>query len=135
MPDVELPAWVVWLVSGAGLGGFLVRLLRSGARADLVAEMRKEFATHDEVKALKGDVNNLGGKVDGVITAVGTANTNADEARELTEKLEARVDNLEHQVMPQLEKINETLVKQGEHIARQTGVLETFMDEYRRRRP
>jgi hypothetical protein len=122
-------AWGLPALLGAGV----MALLQAGARAKLEAAMAEKFVRIEKHEQLADDVDKLGAKVDGVISAVGSANAMADDALELGEKLERRMQTMEQLVMPQLEKISETLVEQGKHLARQTGVLETFMDEYRGR--
>jgi hypothetical protein len=136
---VEIPTWLVALLApvaigvGAWLRGFLGGLLRSGAHANLVKELRGEFATKAELVVMNDHLDRLGGKVDGVITAIGTANTNADGAREEVERVEQRMQFLEQQVLPRMDAMADQLRIQGEAIATNTATLKVFMEEMRRR--
>lgn len=131
MPDpVALPSWLVAVLalgSAIGVWKALAGLLRSGARADLERVLAQKFATLDEV-------NGLGAKVTALQKVAELANEQAEEALATAERASERASMLESQVIPQLSQISQQLQKQGELLAKQTGVLETFMDEYRRRK-
>jgi hypothetical protein len=119
--------WLVATATGAGLVAVAGRFVLRGGRAELEDALAKKFATLVEV-------NGLGEKVTAMQRVAELANEQAEEALSTAERATDRMELLEGQVLPRLDEISRQMVKQGEHLAKQTGVLETFMDEYRRNR-
>jgi hypothetical protein len=122
-----LVQWIVASATGAGLFALAGRCVLRGGRAELEDALAKKFAT-------LGQLNGLGEKVTAMQRVAELANEQAEEALSTAERATDRMELLEGQVLPRLDEISRQMVKQGEHLAKQTGVLETFMDEYRRNR-
>jgi hypothetical protein len=122
-----LVQWIVASATGAGLFALAGRWVLRGGRAELEDALAKKFAT-------LGQLNGLGEKVTAMQRVAELANEQAEEALSTAERATDRMELLEGQVLPRLDEISRQMVKQGEHLAKQTGVLETFMDEYRRNR-
>jgi hypothetical protein len=153
-PTVQLVLTMAGALAGAlGLTGMIgpwvVRRWKAGATAEMVEQMKGAFATVEAFNAYTGkwdhamdgftarvdrEMKDLHGKVDGCVSLATNAGAEASEAHDAADRVAQRLEYLEEQVLPRLDKISDTLIKQGEHISEQTGVLKTFMDEHRSRR-
>lgn len=124
------------------LGPWIVRRWKAGGNAELVEQMKATFATVETFNrytekwdhALGGftarvdrEMKSLDDRVTGAVSAIGMANTNAEEALGIAEKAADRMEKLEdrwtNEILPRLEKIADRQQELGEAIAEQTGVL------------
>jgi hypothetical protein len=129
MPEaVTLPPWlaaVVALGTVVGLWGFLGKMLVRGGRSDLETALEKKFATIEVL-------NRWGEKVTAMQKVAETANDQAEAALSIAQRVEQRMDFMEKQIVPRLDKMTDRLTEQGEALAAQTAALRTFMEEHRR---
>lgn len=127
MPDITLTPGAVWALAIAIVGsGTIGRWLASRFRAGQNEELGKTFATLKEL-------NEWGGKVMGIHRVAELANEQAEAALAAATRAETRIDYLERQILPRLDKMTERLAEQGEAIAAQTAVLEHLVQDMRRK--
>jgi hypothetical protein len=138
------------------IGPWVVKRWKAGATAELAEQLGHTFVTVESLNAFShkwtsaldgltlrvdGEMCELERKVGGAVSAAvnaaseaSDARSAADDAKDLAERVEQRVGMLEQSVIPQLRDISKQLQEQSNHLSKQTGVLETFMEEYRSRR-
>jgi hypothetical protein len=142
---VEIPTWLVAIIASALLGvggavggwlrGFTGGLLRSGARADLEKLVSKivEEELKPVVERIDKDLIGVSEKATASHSVAETANDQAEAALSIAQRVEQRMDFMEKQIVPRLDKMTDRLTEQGEALATQTATLVTFMEEMRRR--